>query len=196
MGVPGTMENTPKRSPRPVWLVAAAVLAVVAAIGAVVFLLVNDSSDSATPSQATGATDTPPFAVSAAGLATIAGAVPDAIYWAGPRNAKLYELTKAAKGDVILRYLPRGADAGYKGKLLSVGTYPFKNAYSTAQRVMAKPDTVSVPVAGGALAFHSAGSSTNVYVVFPGIEAQVEVFSPKPGEAEQIVKAGEVVRIR
>src|SRR5262249_21640911 len=79
------------------WLVPAAAVARVVAAAAVIFLLVRGSDDS-TPAPATTATaaGTAPFAVSAQGLATLAKAINGPIYWAGPRDGKLYELTQAA----------------------------------------------------------------------------------------------------
>jgi hypothetical protein len=187
--------KAPTGKPRTPWLVAAAAVAVVIAVVAVIVLLVNDSDD-ASPATTTGSGGTAPFAVSAAGLATLANAGGSPIYWAGPRNSKLYELTQKADGDVTLRYLPKGEKAGYKGNVLSVGTYPFKHAYAAAQATMARDDTVTIPVDGGALAFRAKSSSTNVYVVFPDVDVQIEVFSPEAGQAQKLVSRGEIVRVQ
>lgn len=190
--------NTPEPPRRGPWIAAAVVVVLAVIIGAAALLLLRGSDDQTTTpatGQLSGATDTPAFAVSKAGLRTLANAVPDPIYWAGPRNSTLYEITKKANGNVILRYLPKGAKAGYSGAVVSVGTYPFNGAYATAQQLLTKPGTIAVPVQEGALAFHDSRSKTNVYVVFPGMDYQIEVFSPEPGEAAKIVSAGQISRV-
>jgi hypothetical protein len=193
----------PTTSPKPPpknrkWMVVAAVAVLVAA-GLAAFLLARDGADSAAPTPLTPTTPntTAPFAASADGLATLARVVPDPIYWAGPRDVQLYEVTHAANGSVTVRYLPEGAEPGDKRRLLAVGTYPFKDAVATAERLMKQPETVTVPVDGSdALAFHGATAENNVYMVFPGKDIQVEVYSPVSGEAAQIVGDGEIVRVR
>lgn len=186
------MENTSEtsathRKKRSVFALLAVVVLV--ALGAGTYLLLRDSDD------ATPTAGTPPFAVSAAGLATLAKAVPDAIYWAGPRDAKLYELTRTAEGNVFVRYLPEGVDAGSKVDLFTVATYPASDAYAAAWRTAGQSGNVAVQTSAGAIAFRSKSSRKNVYLAFRGQNVQIEVFSSRPGEAERAVRAGEIVRV-
>src|SRR4051812_45364154 len=44
--------------------------------------------------------------VSPSGLRTLASAVNQPIYWAGPQSGRQYELTRATDGRVWVRYLP------------------------------------------------------------------------------------------
>jgi hypothetical protein len=177
-----------------IWMIAAIVIAGVVAAGAAVFLLQTGSDDSPTTANSTSVTRR--FAVSAKGLATLAGSTSHPIYWAGPRDTKLYEVTQASNGDISLRYLPRGGSAGDPRPLLSIATYPSLNAYGTAKETMTRRGNVSVPVGRGALAFRTKRSHTNVYVAFRGQDVQVEVFSPKPGQAQRIVEAGQIVPVK
>ncbi len=189
-----TTTTGPARKRGRLWIGAAVALLVAA--GLVVFVVVYDSGDKPVPAGPTssGPNTFGPVAVSADGLATLAKAVPDPIYWAGPRDTPLVELTRAVNGNVYVRYLPKGVEAGGKGLLLTVATYPFKDAFNSAKKTMAQSGTVAVPVGGGALAFHAAKADNSVYVAIPGENMQIEVFSPTAGEAARIVSAGEIVR--
>ena len=183
-----------------IWIVLPVLIVVAVAAGAAYFLLRGSGDNSPTSSTAqttTSSTGTRPVAVSASGLATLAAHTSYPIYWAGPRSSKLYEITQAPNGDISLRYLPKGAGAGYTGVVLSVGTYPFRDAYDSAKKTLeTSNDNVAVPVGGDALAFRSKQSRTNVYVVFPDEDVQIEVFSPTPGQAQRIVEAGQIVAVK
>src|SRR5207253_8975722 len=70
-----------------------------------------------------------PVALSASGLATLAGTVGQPIYWAGPQHGYLYELKRTSDGNVYVRYLPPGVAVGAPGAAyLTVATYPFPGA--------------------------------------------------------------------
>jgi hypothetical protein len=174
---------------------AALAIAVVAAFG--IWIVVQARDDDGSSSTTTAATNpagqTPPVAVSADGLATLAGAVEQPIYWAGPQQTELYELTRLQDGKVYVRYLPDGVDAGAKALLLTVATYPLANAYGTTQRASRQAGATPVSAGAGAVAFQGKGSSS-VYLAFQGVNAQIEVFSPTAGEAAQLVESGQIVR--
>jgi hypothetical protein len=64
-----------------------------------------------------------PVGLSADGLRTLDSAIAkQPIYWIGPKQHYLYELTRTQKGNVLIRYLPPGANvwAGFQARTLGV----------------------------------------------------------------------------
>jgi hypothetical protein len=116
------------------------------------------------------------------------------IYWVGPMPGKAYELTQSPGGSVFLRYLPRGVSAGSGTPYLTLGTYPMVNAFAVTQRAAHSSGVVSISVPGAA-AFYKRSRPTNVYYARAGSEFQVEVFDPKPGEAQTLVRSGLVAPV-
>jgi hypothetical protein len=176
--------SSPRRR-RLLWLglVAAAAVAVVAVVAWLVFR--DDGSSTPQPSAA----DNAPVLVTAATLRTIARVVPQPIYWAGPEAGTKYELTRAANGDVYVRYLPEGVKAGgEEGKHLIVATYPFEGAYAALQKVGGGQER---QVPGGGIAV-PAQDPKSVHVAFPGVDYQVEVYDPSPEKALEVATSGRV----
>jgi len=111
------------------------------------------------------------------------------VYWLGRRpGVEGYELEADANGDVYVRYLTAESAGDPRAGSLTVGTYPLPEALPSLERAARK-------AAGGETVRHREGFSTlsssdshSVYVVFgEEPELQVEVYSPKPGEAEELV---------
>ena len=131
-----------------------------------------------------------PVALSAAGLATLAKAVHQPVYWAGPQKGYLYELTRTANRNVYIRYLPPGVDAGAKGaKYLIVATYPFPAAFEALKKVAAGR---GVKIPGGGLALVDKSYPKSVHLAFPDVDYQVEVFDPSPARALEVATSGHV----
>lgn len=131
-----------------------------------------------------------PVALSAAGLQTLARAVEEPIYWAGPQPGHQYELRRAENGNTYVRYLPRGVEAGAGGaKYLTVATYPFPRALAALEKA-AGDRGVELP--GGGVALVAAGRPTSVHVAFPGVDYQVEVYDPSPERALEVASSGDV----
>lgn len=173
-----------------------AVVAVALAAAFVIWIVVqsrDDTSSTASPVSTTPSSRTGPVGVSADGLATLAKTIEEPIYWAGLQQTSLYELTRLPDGKVYVRYLPSGVDAGDKRLLLTVATYPLKDAYGTTQKAAQQAGATPVSAGDGAVAFQGKGSSS-VYLAFAGVDAQIEVFSPTTGEAGQLVESGQIVR--
>ena len=118
------------------------------------------------------------------------------VYWAGPRRGVSYELTEASDGRIYVRYLPRGQRAGSNKPFLTIGTYPVRSAFAVARGLARQSGSVSVPVGGGGVAFYSRSRTTSVYVAFPKVDYQIEVYDPSAGRARQLVGSGLVTTIR
>jgi hypothetical protein len=132
--------------------------------------------------------------VTAQGLETLAGALKQPIYWAGVKPGYKLELTREGDGRAFIRYLPPSATIGSPHPYLTIGTYLLDNAYSLTRKAAARPDSVSVAVPG-AVAFYSRKSPTNIYLAYPGSNAQVEVFDPWAPGARKLVGEGSVVTV-
>jgi hypothetical protein len=175
-----------RRGPRR-WRIASAALALAAAAGTVAWL-VFATGNSKPAKSTTGVSSVSPVALSSAGLHTIARAVAQRIYWAGPARGHLYELTRTSTGYVYIRYLPHGVKAGAPGKkYLVIGTYPYQGAYTALRASTGKKHPVA----------HSQGiavidpkHATNVRVAYPGVNYEIEVYDPYPRVAYGVATSG------
>lgn len=152
----------------------------------------TDTPVASTP--ATGITASGPAAVDAAAVIEAAATVGHAVYWAGERGDEALELTLDASGSVFVRYLPAGVEVGAEAPYLTVATYPDANAYANLAEAAKQPGAVSVKYAGGALAVAASKTATNVNFGFEGANIQIEVFSPVPGEAWDLIESGAIVQ--
>jgi hypothetical protein len=158
------------------------------AILAIVLLGGDSGDDPATTAEA----ESEAVALSEAELLAQASGLGGPAYWVGSREGtESYELTSTEDGRIYIRYLTGDAEAGDpSAEFLSVGTYPLADAKAALQR-SAKENGSSVESEQGYDLL--VGSDSNAYVVFddePGV--QVEVYSPEPGEAEQLARDGEL----
>jgi hypothetical protein len=129
-------------------------------------------------------------AVSEQGLRTIAGTLGQPIYWAGSKSGMTYELTRTPDGRSFVRYLPKGVAVGAPASYLTIATYPIANAFTVTSGAASRSASVRVAVGHGAVAFYNKARPTNVYEAFPRTNYQVEVYSPSPTGARQLVSHG------
>ena len=119
------------------------------------------------------------------------------LYWAGAEPGDTYELTRTKDGSVYVRYLPPGVAVGVKQpKYLTIGTYPQKSALAILKATASKNHVGTFAVAGGGLAFVDRQHPTSVYLAYPGIDVQVEVFDPSAGQARRLVTSGQIAPLR
>jgi hypothetical protein len=169
----------------------AAVIAVAAAAGFVAWLVHRgDGGSSGAETSATGA-----YALTAAELASLAGSVAHPIFWLGPKRDVTYEVTQTANGNIYVRYLPAGVDVGSKTPYLAVGTYPFPGAYAAVRKQAAATGAVTARLADGGIALLKNSYPQSVYIAYPGVDYQVEVYDPTPARAMRLVAAGELARL-
>lgn len=135
------------------------------------------------------ATSAGPRAASVAAIRALAADLGQPIYWAGARPNTTYELTRSPEGRIYVRYLPPGVEVGSRKPYRTVGTYPLRQAFQATKRASREAGSTRTAAGGGAVAVYTAKHPTNVYVAFPGVNFQVEVYSPKRGEARRLVGA-------
>src|SRR5262245_41119189 len=141
------------------------------------------------------AVQTRPVRSSPAGLKRLAGALGRPVYWLGPMHGRTLELSRSPDGRVYVRYLPAGVAVGSPNPGLSVGSYPLSGAYAATKAAARAAGTARIRLGGGAVAFYSKARPTNVYIAFPGVDEQVEVYDPSGGYAQRLVAAGRVIPV-
>jgi len=132
--------------------------------------------------------------VSAAELSEVAADASSPIYWLGERAGTEVELTEEDSGRIYVRYLEDGADAGDEGaESLTVGTYPSKDGVAELRRAARNGEgTVAARTDDGAVLLVDPASPNSAHLAYPDGGSQIEVFSPKPGEALRLASRGAV----
>jgi lipopolysaccharide exporter len=135
--------------------------------------------------------------LSEADLLERADALGHVAYWVGPRpGTDRYELQTDANGNIFVRYLTAGATArDPRSDFLTVGTYPVpeaSKALEQAARTTGRDQALSRHEG-----FEALSSTDAAYVVFDQQpELQVEVYSPRPGEAAELATSGALTPLR
>lgn len=172
-----------------------AIAAVAVLVGVVVWLIVSSSGSGSSTAKQPAGKGISPVALSARGLATLASAVGQPIYWIGPSANTHYELTRTAEGKVYIRYLPVTTPAGGSGAFLTVGTYPMAGALAATKALSQKQGAVKIDVGKGGVGFATSVNATSAYAAYPGSNYQIEVYSPTPGAAVGILGSGRLVAV-
>jgi hypothetical protein len=101
------------------------------------------------------------------------------VYWAGPVDGAKYTISAPAEGQVYVRYLPNGEGlTDTKANYVVIATYATPDAFTATQAAGNQTNGVTFISTQGAAVFYSKDAPTNVYVAYPNIDIQVEVFSP------------------
>jgi hypothetical protein len=127
--------------------------------------------------------------LSASGLRTLAAGVGQPIYWMGPKRGYLYELTRTRTGNVFIRYLPPGVNAGTRNPELTIATYPYRHALQALRNVA---NGREFRLSGGGIAVVDQKYPKSVHIAYPGVNYQVEVYDPSPARSRQVVLSGDV----
>jgi hypothetical protein len=170
-------------------LTALVAVAAVAGVAAWWFAVRGGGGGSDAPQQVSSSTD-----VSARNLRALVDALGRPVYWAGPQRGVTYEFTETADRRIYVRYLPAGVAAGSAHPYLTVASYPVVNAFTVTRAVARRPAAVELTVPGG-VAFYAKTRPTNVYVAFPGVNVQLEVYDPSPQVVRRLVAAGKLAPV-
>jgi hypothetical protein len=118
------------------------------------------------------------------------------IYWAGARSGTTYEVTHIPGGRTFVRYLTAGVKVGDpRAQFLTIATYPEKDALSQVKGAGSRSGIVKLKLDDGGLAVLDPSRPTSVFVAFPDVDFQIEVFSPKKGEARRLVERGRITPV-
>jgi hypothetical protein len=169
-------------------------LAVVIAAVFVAWAVIGSGGSSSQPGSTPTVTAIGPVGLSVSGLRSFAKRAGRPIYWAGAQKSYFYELTRTSDNKVYVRYLPPDASVGAKGAdFLVIATYPFPNALR-ALRNAAGGHAIRLP--SGGIASVNAKHPSSVYLAYPGVEYQVEVYDPSPARSLEVARSGAVRPIR
>lgn len=118
------------------------------------------------------------------------------IYWAGERPGAELELSQADGGQTYVRYLTGEAEAGDpKPDFLTIGTYKQPNAVAALRRQGHSPDGVLGKAPGGATVYFSRTQPHSVYLAYPGVGVEIEVYDPNFKLALRLVDSGQIVSV-
>jgi hypothetical protein len=136
-----------------------------------------------------------PTAATFAELKAVAKDLGHPIYWAGPKKGYTYELLRTSDGQVHIRYLPKGVEVGSATPYLTVGTYPFPNAFKATNGLTSQKNTAQVQMPGGGVAVLSKSYPQSIHLAFPSSDLQIEVYDPSAAKARALVSSGQVQAI-
>jgi outer membrane biosynthesis protein TonB len=120
------------------------------------------------------------------------------IYWAGPQEDAELEVTETEAGErTYIRYLTGDAEPGDPQPFLTVGTYAFPNAAKALKRQARESGGMGVlrTAPGGGTVYFSRDRPESVYLAFPGIDVEIEVYDPDPQRALNLVTSGQIVPV-
>jgi hypothetical protein len=161
------------------------------AVALLVWLLFIRGDDDDDPGGAAGpAIEKTVEVVSASALPKAVAPAGYPVYWLGPRPNVDYEVTLITDGRTYVRYLPKGEEAETETPYLTVGSYLQQDALRVLEQLAGTTESI----AGGGRALKQ--GEDGVYVAFPGVDTQIEVYDPRPGRALELVRSGAVVSVR
>ena len=177
-----------------------AILVVVAAVVGVGLWLAFGHSSKATTTTSNGGNNAgsvvqgiPAVSQTESQLMARALAVGQPFYWSGPKKGYHYEFSRLTNGNVYVRYLPNGVAAGAKqGQLLIIATYPFDHAYT---RLKAGAHGRGVAGPHGSFVWVLPNKPQSVYVAWPHVPYEVEVYDPNPRKSARIAESGDVTTV-
>lgn len=182
---------------RTVLIAGAVVIIVVAAI--LSFTLGGDDNKTSSPTNNGGNTAVAPVApVNAEGLKTAVAAVGGAgkVYWAGEEANFTYVFRSEANGQASVRYIPPDGDPNAQGAVYRVlGNYPIPNAFEVTKKAADGADSVLLTNSDGSIVVYNKNKTTNVYIAFPDVDVQIEIFDPTPGKALELATSGRIVKV-
>ena len=150
----------------------------------------EDSSENVTTAESP-----PAGLLTAADLRARARAANTPIYWVGPRARHWYQLTRGSDRAAFVRYVPFGKTSADPRTTLTVATYPSSQAFADVRAASRRQSSATLAVPFGGLGTYDRNRPTNVFVAFPGVGAQVEVFDPQASRAQRAVRRGLVMPV-
>lgn len=118
------------------------------------------------------------------------------VYWAGEQEGTELELSEPEDGRTYVRYLTDDAEADDpRPNFLTVGTYANKSPVATLKRQSEQAGGVLAKAPGGATVYFDRTQPDSVYLAYPGVETQIEVYDPDFKRALELVNSGQIVPV-
>jgi hypothetical protein len=165
------------------------------ALGAVVFvalaLVLALSSADNSPDSSNGAE-----VLSAEELREAVSGTGTPVYWAGERKGTELELSRPDSSRTYVRYLTGGAKAGDpRPDFLTVGTYDRPHPVEELRQQGKREGAMLAEAPGGAVVYYDRRAVQSVYLAYPGVKAQIEVYDPNVKQALTLVNSGQIVPV-
>lgn len=105
-------------------------------------------------------------------------------YWSGPIKNASYTLNSSTPGQTFIRYVPEGKKCDdLTPDFRVIATYEEPDAFATTESAGTTADGVSLLNADGSIVYFNKNTPTNIYLAYPGISYQIEVYDPDPKQA-------------
>ena len=118
------------------------------------------------------------------------------VYWAGPVKDAKYTLAVPADGQAYVRYLPNGQGIeDTKPNYVVIATYTTTDAFTATQAAGNTTNGVTFVNTEGAAVYYNKDTPTNVYVAYPNLNFQIEVFDPIAATALEIASKAGALRV-
>lgn len=118
------------------------------------------------------------------------------VFWAGPVKDAKYTLAVPADGQAYVRYLPNGQGIDDTApNYVVIATYTTTNAFTATQSAGNQSNGVSFINAEGAAVYYSKDTPTNVYVAYPNLNFQIEIFDPIAATALDIASKSGALKV-
>lgn len=129
-------------------------------------------------------------------LREAAGSQDTPIYWAGAQAGAELELSQPDESSTYIRYLPEGVDAGeQQADFLTVATYEYPGAAEELIRLSEKPGGVRRSAPGGGVVYFDRARPQSVYLAYPGVDVQIEIYDPDPQRVQDLAASGRIVSL-
>ena len=118
------------------------------------------------------------------------------VYWAGPVKDAKYTLAVPADGQAYVRYLPNGQGIeDTKPNYVVIATYTTTDAFTATQAAGNTSNGVTFINFEGAAVYYNKSTPTNVYVAYPNLNYQIEVFDPIAATALDIASRAGALKL-
>lgn len=116
------------------------------------------------------------------------------VYWAGEQPGSELELSQPGGERTYVRYLTGGAKAGDPRPIfLTVGTYAQAKPVAALRRQGMQPGGVVGSAPGHATVYFNRDDPHSVYLAYPGVPVEIEVYDPSFKRALRLVDSGQIV---
>ncbi len=171
-------------------------LAAIGAVAVIVILVLLLNGGDSKKSSDSGKSSNGAEIVSADALQDAAAQQTTPVYWAGEQKGAELELSQPSQGRTYVRYLTDGAEAGdQRPDFLTVSTYAQGNAVAALRRQGKEPGGVIGTAPGNATVYFSQTNPQSVYLAYPGVPVEIEVYDPSFKRALQLVNSGQIVAV-
>lgn len=167
-------------------------LVAIAAVLLVVWLASDDGDDGDSAKSESGGAEI----VSTEALRDAVSGADAPVYWAGEQKGTEVELSQAGAGRTYVRYLTGGAEAGSSSAdFLTVGTYAHANPVAALRRQGKEPGGVIGSAPGRGTVYFNRNDPKSVYLAYPGVDVEIEIYDPNFTRALQLTNSGQIVPV-